>query len=1151
MMLVVAPAEEQQTTTMIGEEIEEDCVRGKPPSAAEEDSQHDTETAMSSSERDHARRADKSGGKRSSKPTSSSGTRRRNSKSPSRTASMDGRLAKSSSSSRAKPRVHSRSRPSSEMDDRGGKCSRSQRRSSNVEGATLGDAEGSQRSKPTSKSGRKGRLLGQTHTKQKEGKGDRESSRHRRKSAQHLTESNDDTHNITRSHTASGVHRKGGSDQISSTGSLPRHSSSDSHKRRHRSKSRSRSAIPDPAERGTERSARSTKSEKSERARRPSKEQSESTPDSPPPKTSTVPPEPSSSLQSSVKVASALVKFRKVLAMSKQASASAQKYRDDQEKQTQDLGIENLGKVDTISSLKENSRSARGASSGHHRREGDSKHSKHKGSSHNRRRNEHTDGGSSRSKRKPRTGATQSSAKKPDTSPVAADDFLKEALSCVGKRLSRASLVKKEPEDKKEETKQEEPVLQHKTTPTSNGDSQKKEGKEEEAAETQSATRTSIKESAANRLKSSAKVSTAMLKFQQALALSRSATQAAKTQQDTQNKLLGEVHADKTASDSLARASYRAKYATTSAASPVSPVDVVDPAEVDSPKVPSDLDGDSDIDSEIEIDDVNEDDDTISDVATDSEDDDEVAVQTSEYDATENEVDTTTPAVPTVVSTDSDFDMDSDVDMHSDVDIDSDDDLDSDNELDATIKSINSGNNRKEDNTGDCGSDSESGNSNVDMDSDDDIDSACDVEETQQTKDGGFPMVTDDSGDGDDEDDEVVACDSADLQRGNRPKPFEHQAVADANNASGTAVFEIEVDAQDIELVKAQIQKMIAETQQSEDGLAEGVALSQTVSEETEAEATIPHNGSIKDNEDGKEHGDLGEKEKMRLLGRSLSFNASLSGSQSMLDHSLADFKTASDDTAIRKGPNLAKLGLNRGDDSKASIMTEEDSQRLSYLPMSMKKPEKGASFDDFDDDYLLPKPVAQKSEKSTKPSRKDLPRKPSNRSMRKSKSIGEKPEKPVSVEVARKLLNDDCIGQKTRSSGRMRNPISRSQSNCSTMRSDRERKSRTSSSSADKDKARSSDRSKGSERSSKRTSGSRSRTLNGLSSFSQKGTTYSSEKNEEGRKPSSRRKGPSRTKSNDVTSESRKSSSRSVSRSRNTEKDDRERRSRKTTPVV
>eukprot|EP00797_Seminavis_robusta_P034624 Sro835_g208850.2 (648) ;mRNA; r:23933-25876 len=286
-----------------------------------------------------------------------------------------------------------------------------------------------------------------------------------------------------------------------------------------------------------------------------------------------------------------------------------------------------------------------------------------------------------------------------------ADTFLKEALNNVGKRLSRPSLtsMKKDVPPKADDEK----VATTATITTT-------------AATTTA--KPAVKDS--DRMKSSAKVSTAVLKFQQALALSKSATKAAKTQQDTQNKLLGEVHKDKTKPDdfvkraSLLKAT-EAKSAPTGssnsnavAVSPVSTVDVVDPTADganESPKVPSDLDGDSDIDSEIEIDDVDEDDDPVSDVETDSEDED---------DNNKTPTPVVAPMIPLVSVTDDTSD-DSDVDEHSDVELDSDDDLDSDDEF-ATGDTARATTNVGSDNGSESGKDDA-------MDSDDDIDSDNDA----------------------------------------------------------------------------------------------------------------------------------------------------------------------------------------------------------------------------------------------------------------------------------------------------------------------------------------------------------------------------------------------------------------------------------------
>lgn len=591
-MLVVAPAE-RETNMASASEDEADNLRRRMSHSVGDD---DAEAAgMSSSETDHR------GGRRSK---ASSGHRSRK-KSPGRNA-VDGRQARAHAS-KVKPKGGvTRSRSTVDQEDKKARTTSGGRRNSASAGiahiAQNADEEGSLRKKTSSssreskatKSGtshsRRGRSTASTTSaKISESKGEKDAkNRRRRPSESHdFAEAKD---GYARSDaTATGTARNK-DDQMSSTGSLPKSSDSSSN-RKHRSKSRSRAD-----HRETERSARSGRTEKSQRSDRSGRSsmktpvQQESTLDSARPSTTksstSSSSEPKVSLRSSVKVASALVKFRKVLAMSKEATASSQTYRDGQEKQGHDR--ENARSVKDSAS----SSHRRGRGSSHHYRDG-SRHSKHCTSSAHRRRNEHGENSSTRSKRRNRetspslkrsTKASSSTKEHAPPSPVEhdsglvdADAFLKEALSNVGKKLSRSSATAKNEREEQDDA----PVVT--TTATTDGVSK-------------SSTRES---SSAIRMKSSAKVSTAMLKFQQALALSKSATKAAKTQQETQNKLLGEVHADKRSPDDyLPQASKQNKYAAaTRAVSPVSTVDV-EPTKAsnDSPKVPSDLDLDCDSD---------------------------------------------------------------------------------------------------------------------------------------------------------------------------------------------------------------------------------------------------------------------------------------------------------------------------------------------------------------------------------------------------------------------------------------------------------------------------------------------------------------------------------------------------------------------------
>ena len=393
-------------------------------------------------------------------------------------------------------------------------------------------------------------------------------------------------------------------------------------------------------------------------------------------------PEPKLSIRSSVKVASALVKFRMVLAKSK--------YHTNQDKQANHIDManvltghkENLKNGTTSSRHKRDSRrDPTTASSSHHKRDA----SRHKSSRHRR---EAKDEDGALVKRKSSkesndsTASSRRSTKMEETQPATTpDNMLMNALSNVGRKLAKEKAERKN-----------------------------------SAPETKVATKTAAtqEKKSSVRLESSAKVSTAMLKFQQALALSKSATAAAKTRQDTQNKLLGEVHAG--TKPVATPDDYRLKFQKSSASttranvSPVSTVDIVEPSNAkDSPKVPTDLDGDSDkdldcddssidkskrdddgdmsmsgseveidsddemdsdIDSECDIGDLNDKDDS-SEVNSDSE---------SEAEGPESKpVVVVTPKANATIA--GDMDLDSSISDHSSVVLDSDDDLDSDGEF--------------------------------------------------------------------------------------------------------------------------------------------------------------------------------------------------------------------------------------------------------------------------------------------------------------------------------------------------------------------------------------------------------------------------------------------------------------------------------------
>jgi len=196
-------------------------------------------------------------------------------------------------------------------------------------------------------------------------------------------------------------------------------------------------------------------------------------------------------LRSSVKVASALSKFRMVLAKSKQATTIGEKYQTENNINKIKESVRN-GETGASSS----SRDKRAPGSNHSRRQKGSRHRREAG----------TDMQRKSSSSRDSDGSMESEGNKKNETP---DDMLMKALTSVGRKLA------KEKAERQGRSASEDP----------GEDSKSKK-------ETVSA----------RRLKSSAKVSTAMLKFQQALALSKSATMAARTQQDTQNKVLGAVH---------------------------------------------------------------------------------------------------------------------------------------------------------------------------------------------------------------------------------------------------------------------------------------------------------------------------------------------------------------------------------------------------------------------------------------------------------------------------------------------------------------------------------------------------------------------------------------------------------------------------------
>lgn len=271
-------------------------------------------------------------------------------------------------------------------------------------------------------------------------------------------------------------------------------------------------------------------------------------------------------------------------------------------------------------------------------------------------------------------------------------------------------------------------------------------------------------------------------------------------------------------------------------------------------------------------------------------------------------------------------------------------------------------------------------------------------------------------------------------------------------------------------------------------------------------------------------------------LARSLSFKGQ--PSPSLLENSSTDWHSSRDLTALSKGQNLGIPGLSPEGNKSAN---EDSEMAFSYLPTPIAKPEKG-SLRDGDRHQGLSKQERSSSSRrltnssasdSNNPSRMDLKRRSSSRSMRKIKSVGEA---PVTLDTARKLLGDESLGRRARASSRRRKPPSRSRSSCSQSKSDeegsqRERRSKTT------------DRQKG-ERPKRSSSASRSRTLAGLSSLTQEATSSPKDNTREGRRSSSRRRIPNRTKSHDGTSPHRKSSR--TNTGGNGERDIGERRSRK-----
>ena len=1010
MMLVLgngatADQSEEKNAMMMDDAEDADDVPSRIPSSSlshGEDESGDeaamSSSAMSSSGADRSarsskRRSTRGGGaggnhRRRRGSTSPSRNTRQTSKSPSRVSVKDDTDIKESTASRHKS-------SSSKVRPRSGRLSRTR---SNDEERPNSSHERKTRTSKASSSAREGKSYAANSANSRSGRGadrtsNREGSKHRRRKQDNDGDRDDNAGHDSNEVTKSILPTKETSD---SRHSVKKHASSG--RPRHRSKSRSRSL----AKAGIHTDINGTKEE--------------STLDS----TSDAEPDPSKSLRSSVKVASALSKFRMVLAKSKQATKAAEKYHTDRDKHGKQR--ENLKNgVSTSSRHKRDRRESSRHKSSRHRREakdddGDNTEMVRKSSSRSKDSVASSDGGS-----------TKKEDSQPKDSP---DDMLMNALSNVGRKLAQ---------EKRERKKAQE---------SSNG---KDEG------ETTKATK---EVSSSARLKTSAKVSTAMLKFQQALALSKSATLAAKNQQATQNKLLGEVHSGTkpvaTPDDYRLKKSEKKGGATSIAVqadvSPVSTVDMVEsPKSKDSPKVPTDLDGENnkDLDCHISVDDASkEGDDAVmslsgSEVEIDSEDemdsdidsefeigsvsgDDDVSVNSEAHTATGDPAgiaDIKPPAVVTpetlIGETNSvDMDSDSSISDHSSVVIDSDDELDSDGEFD------------------------------------------------------------------NDADEEAAVLDNdsnleADLQKNEK--------------------MEVSED-------KEAIKELLTTPQQSSwNGDTGNVFQEQSANGAQQGEGALAN--ALGSNE-------VTEISRRLKIARSLSFTSSTSGGQ---DRSLSNWKPSSSRELNKAScPNLAIPGLSPP--SKTTSLLDDSQPSPSYLPATMKHSDKV--------DVLISE--AKKKPIDNDKRSRNLTRKPSSRSLRKSKSA-------VGASTKQVLDDSSSGGGGRRRSSRMRKPPSRSRSSTGAILkaeseggSLNDRKSKTSSRSAHRSKSR--ERSGAPKRSS---SASRAKLLAGVSALVKTASTENTR--DEVRRPSSRRKTPSRAKSHDIRPKSSRSSSTAATSSADT----------------
>ena len=914
--------------------------------------------------------------------TSPSRSTRQTSKSPSRVSPKDDADTKESTSR------HKSS--SGKVRQRSGRISRTR---SNDEERPNSSHERKPRTTKASSSAREGKSYASNSANSRSSRGadrasHREGSKHRRRKPDNDGDKDDTAGNDSNPPTKSIPLTKETPD---SRISVKKHSSSG--RPRHRSKSRSRSL----AKAATTNTDINGKKE-------------ESTLDS----TFDTEPDPSKSLRSSVKVASALSKFRMVLAKSKQATKAAEKYHIDRDKQ---------GKH------KENLKNGTVSSSRHKRDKRES--SRHKSSRH-RREAKDDDGDTTEmvrksSSRSKDSGASSGSTKKDDSpSHESPDDMLMNALSNVGRKLAKEKREKKK--------------------------AQESSGGKDEAETTAKTTKAA---SSSVRLKSSAKVSTAMLKFQQALALSKSATRAAKNQQDTQNKLLGEVHSGTkpvaTPDDYRLLKSHRNVGANSAAAveadvSPVSTVDMVEsPKSKDSPKVPTDLDeeNDKDLDCGISVDGASKgDDDAVmslsgSEVEIDSEDemdsdidsefelgsvngDGDDSVASEVHTAAEDQAGVTDSKPPVVVTPESLVGETNSVDMDSDISI--------------------------------------SDHSSVVIDSDDELDS-----------DGEFDNDADEEDAGLDNDPEVL---------GDNP-----DAEADSEKDEKPGVLENE----------GAIKELLTTPQQSSWNTDAGNIFQQQNTNGAQEEGALAK--ALGGNE-------VTEISKRLKIARSLSFTSSTSGGQ---ERSLSNWKPSSSRELDKHAcPNLAIPGLSPP--SKTTSLLDDSQPSPSYLPATMKHPDKA----DVSTAEIKINPIDLDKRSS------NLTRKPSSRSLRKSKSA-------VGVSTKQALDDSSSGAGGRRRASRMRKPPSRSRSSTGAIvktalegDSQNERKSKTSSRSSHRSKSR--ERSSAPKRSS---SASRAKLLAGVSAL----VKTADNKRDEVKRHSSRRKTPSRSKSHDVRPKSSRSS--------------------------